>query len=249
MPVAAATRFNTRKLQPASPNGIRTGTLRLPGGINWPAGAVLGIVTGSGAASAVVRITFGGTPDAGSTFILLFGQEISDPIAYSGTAATMRANIQAATDAIFGAGNTVVSGSGPYDITFQNELSNRAIALPTVASALTGTSPTVAATLQTAGHPGSGLAGLYADANSDGTQVARQLLMWDTRTDSRGNVITDHPGTYNSCETYTGGQFYCNATGDFIGLTGLDAAAVADLGRLINAPTVGTAGAILQMNG
>lgn len=242
MPVAASTRFTNAKLTPASPNGIKTGVLRLPGGINWAAGTVLGVVTGA-AASAVVRITFGGTVTAGSTFRLIFGSEISDPVAYHGTAGTFVSNLQTAMDALFGAGNTVVSGTGPFDITFQNQYANRAIALPTTASALTGTDPTVAATLQTAGHPGSGLAAAYNDALSDGSQVARQLLMYATRTDSLGNVITDRPGNYNSCETYTGGDFFCSD------LVGLDAAAVTDLGRLINAPTIATSGAVLHVDG
>lgn len=248
MTVAAFRRYNNRKLLPASPNLVKTGVLRLPGGINWLAGSVLGVIPGT-LANADVRITFGGTPTNGSTFQLLFGSDISDPIAFNSTAGTMVTNLQAAMDSLFGAGNTIVSGTGPYDIIFQNEYSGRAIALPTVASALTGTSPTVAATLQAAGHPGSGLAALYNDALSDGSQVARQLLMTDVRTNALGQVIGDHPGSYNSCETYTGGDFYCNATADFIGLIGLDAAGVADLGRLINAATIATPGAILHLNG
>ena len=118
-----------------------------------------------------------------------------------------------------------------------------------MASALTGTSPTVAATLFAAGHPGVGLAALYVAANSDGSQIPRQLLMHDTRTNSLGQVINDTPGSYNSCETYTGGDFYCNATADYIGLIGLDANAVPILGRLLNAALITTPGAVLHLNG
>lgn len=244
MPVAANTRYSVNKLQPAVPGSERTSTVRLPGLINWAAGSVLGFVTGSGAASAVHRITFGGTPTNGSTFRLVYGSEITLPIAFNSTAGTMVANLQAAMDDLVGPGNTVVSGTGPYDITFQNELSNRAIPAPSALSALTGTSPTVAATLQAAGHPGSGLAGLYNDALSDGTQVARCLLMQDTATDLRGCVITDRPGgQYNSAPVYNAGQFYTSQ------LVGLDANGVTDLGRLVNAPTIATAGAIIALIG
>jgi hypothetical protein len=244
MPVAPTTRFNVRKLTPTSPAGVKTGVLRLPGLANWVAGTVLGIVTGSGAASAVHRITFGGTPTNGSTFRLVYGSEITDPIAFNSTAGTQVANLQAAMDALVGAGNTVVSGTGPYDITFASELSNRAIPAPTAVNNLTGTSPTVTPSLQTAGHPGTGLAGAYNDALSDGTQVARQVLVYDTATDLRGNIITDRPGSgQNSCETYTGGDFLCSE------LVGLDANGVADLGRLINAAAHTTAGAVIHIDG
>lgn len=243
MPVAPHTRFNVNKLQPAVPGSERESTVRLPGLVNWLAGSVLGFVTGT-AASAVHRLTAGGTITAGSTFRLVYGSEVTLPIAWSGTAATFVANVQAAMDDIVGPGNTVVSGTGPFDITFQNELINRAIPAPTVASSLTGTSPTMAATLQTAGHPGSGLAGLYNDALSDGTQVARVLLMQDTVTDLRGNVVTDRPGgQYNSAPVYTAGQFFTSH------LIGLDANGVTDLGRLVNAPTIATSGAILAVLG
>lgn len=248
MPVAAFRRYNVHKLIPASPNLVKTSTLRLPGGINWLAGAVLAVLPGT-LANADVRITFGGTPTNGSTFQLLFGSDITDPIVFNGTAGTMVTNMQTVLDTLFGIGNTIVSGTGPYDIIFQNEFSGRAIALPTVASALTGTSPTVAATLQVAGHPGVGLAALYNAANADGSQIPRQLLMSDVRTNSMGWAISDTAGNYNSCETYTGGDFYCNGTADFIGLIGLDANAVPLLGRLINAAVITTPGAILHLNG
>lgn len=242
MTISAGTRFSVARLQPGQPNPIPAmSTVRLPGLINWVAGQVLGFVTGTGsAANAVHTLTFTGTP-TGGTFRLQWGTDVTAPITWSGTAATLVANTQAALDALLGAGNTVVAGTGPYTVTFANELTGRAIPIPVVLNAMTGTSPVLTPTLTTAGHPGTGLAGAYTDANSDGTEVARVLLAEATVTNMRGEVVTDRPGHYNSAPVYTAGVFYCSD------LTGLDAAGVADLGRLINAPTIATAGALLQV--
>jgi hypothetical protein len=240
MSVAATTRFTTGVLQPAVPGTEVTSVVQLPGNISLLAGTVLGIVTGT-VANAVHRLTFGGTV-TGGTFRLIYGQEITGPITWSGTAATLVANVQAATDLLFGPGNTAVSGTGPYDVTFQNELAGRAIPIPTAVNALTGTSPTITPSLQTAGHPGgAGLANSYNDALSDGTQVARCLLRQDTATDFRGNVITDRPGTYASAPVYTAGHFLCSD------LIGLDANGAADLGRIVNAAAFNTPGAVLAV--
>jgi hypothetical protein len=241
MPVAPHTRFNVRKLQPAVPGSERESTVRLPGVVNWVAGQVLGIVTGT-AVNAVQRLTFTGTV-TGGTFRLVWGQELTDPIAWNATAATLAANIQSAMDGLVGAGNSLVSGTGPFDVTFQNELAGRRVPLPAVVNALTGTSPVVTPTFQAVGHPGGGQAEVYNNGAADGTEVARLILMQDTQTDLRGNVITDRPGVYPSAPVYTAGQFF---TAD---LVGLDAAGVTDLGRLVNAPTVATAGAILAVIG
>ncbi|MEL4419882.1 hypothetical protein, partial [Shewanella algae] len=72
-------------------------------------------------------------------------------ITYSGTAATMVANLQAAMDALFGAGNTLVAGISPYTITFQGAYANKNIPVPTVISSLSGGS--IAATETQVGHP------------------------------------------------------------------------------------------------
>lgn len=243
MPVSNSinnTRYTVDMIQPSgpAPEAVTT-TVRLPGLINWARGQVLGIVTGT-AASAVHRLTFGGTV-TGGTFRLVYGNDLTGPITWSGTAATLVANVQAAMDLLVGVGECVVSGTGPYDITFQNGLLNRAIPAPTLITALTGTSPTLAASLQTAGHPGGGLAGVYDDALSTGVEVARCVLKQATQTNLRGEVIADRPGSTLTAVVYVAGPFF---TAD---LVGLDANGVADLGRLINAPTIATAGAIIHI--
>jgi hypothetical protein len=71
--------------------------------------------------------------------------------------------------------------------------------------------------------------GAYVDANSDGTQTAKGIAMYDFTTDGSGNVTIggDSGATYKSAPVYVGGYFRTTE------LTGLDAAGVTDLGRLI----------------
>jgi len=69
----------------------------------------------------------------------------------------------------------------------------------------------------------------YVDANSDGTQVARGILQYAITTDGSGKVtIANEKGvTYDSAPVYLAGTFRTTE------LTGLDAAGVADLGRIV----------------
>jgi hypothetical protein len=68
----------------------------------------------------------------------------------------------------------------------------------------------------------------YVDANSDGTEVARGIAMYDFTTDGSGNVTiaNDQTVSYNTAPIYLAGTFRTTE------LTGLDAAGVADLGKL-----------------
>lgn len=239
------TRFAVSILQPVQGGPVAKGNVRLPAQANWVKGTVLGFVTGTGsAASEVHTLTFGGTV-SGGTFVLQWAGPVtytSGAITYSATAATMVANIQAALDALFGAGNTVVAGTGPYTVTFAADLANKNIPIPTVISSLTGTSPTLTPTETTVGHPGSGLAVPYNDASSDGRQVARCILIADTQTDIAGQLVTNIGSSQKTAtEVFTQGDFYCSD------LTGLDANGVADLGRVINATAHTATGAILRV--
>lgn len=69
----------------------------------------------------------------------------------------------------------------------------------------------------------------YATGASDGTEVARGIAQYDFTTDASGNVtIANQTGVeYHTAPVYLAGTFRTNE------LTGLDAAAVADLGRLV----------------
>ncbi|MCD9188245.1 MAG: head decoration protein [Pyrinomonadaceae bacterium] len=70
----------------------------------------------------------------------------------------------------------------------------------------------------------------YADANSDGTQTAKAIAMYDFTTDSSGKVTIANETnvTYDTAPVYVAGTFRTNE------LTGLDAAGVTDLGRLLS---------------
>lgn len=69
----------------------------------------------------------------------------------------------------------------------------------------------------------------YADGNSDGSQTAKAIAMYDFTTDGSGKVTiaNDTSVTYDTAPVYLAGTFRTNE------LTGLDAAAVTDLGRLV----------------
>ena len=84
----------------------------------------------------------------------------------------------------------------------------------------------------------------YNAGNSDGTQVARCVLTYDTVTNVRGLIVGDRPSGHEAADStpaYTTGPFYVSD------LIGLDAAAVAVLGRLANATSIAAPNAILQM--
>jgi hypothetical protein len=69
----------------------------------------------------------------------------------------------------------------------------------------------------------------YVDANADGTQVAKGIAMYDFTTDGSGKVTIANETnvTYDTAPVYLAGTFRTTE------LTGLDAAGVADLGRLV----------------
>jgi hypothetical protein len=91
---------------------------------------------------------------------------------------------------------------------------------------------TVAAGQTVAQVSASGKWGLYADANTDGTQVAKGFARRAFKTDADGNVIlgdaAEYGVTHLTAEIHTKGVFATK------GMTGLDAAAVTDLGRLVS---------------
>lgn len=88
----------------------------------------------------------------------------------------------------------------------------------------------------------------YNNANADGTEVARGILQYPIVTDASGNAyigataaVGEHGQTELTAPIYISGAF------NVADLTGLDAAGLADLGRLIFGDDVADAGAVLQM--
>lgn len=114
--------------------------------------------------SEVQTLTIGGTP-TGGTFRLKFESEITGPITWSATNATLLANIQAALDALVSLGTngcvasagTVTAGIGTVLLTFGAIRAKQNVELMTVfKNSLTGTSPTLAIATTTPGVDASG---------------------------------------------------------------------------------------------
>lgn len=73
----------------------------------------------------------------------------------------------------------------------------------------------------------SDLTSTYDDGNADGTEVAKVISQYAITTDANGKVsFGDDTKKYDSAPCYTSGEFLESD------LTGLDAAAIADLGRV-----------------
>lgn len=192
-------------------------TVRLPGGVTLAAGQVL--YETLVAANAVQTITFGGTV-SGGTFSLLFpaqnGYDVVGPVTYSGTAATMRTNLQTALDNYFGPSQAVVTGSGPYTITYSGSLvASMDIPLPNAVSALTGSSPTVTPATSVTGAGGIGFYEPYTAASGSGQTYV--ILEQNTRTAADGTIIDEHGSTgQQTTEALASGVYLASQ------LTGLD---------------------------
>lgn len=190
------------------PERVTRRTARLAGGVTLSAGQILYETTA--AANATQTITFGGTV-TGGTFSLLFvaqnGYDVVGPITYSGTAATMRANLQAALDAYFGPSQAVVTGSGPYTITYSGNLvASLNVPTPVAVNALTGTSPTVTPAAGTTGSGGLGFWEAYTAASGNGTVYG--ILEQDTKTGPDGTIIDEHGSTgQQTVELLTSGAY------------------------------------------
>lgn len=110
--------------------------------------------------SAVQLVTVGGTP-TGGTFTLSWVNQVTVPLAYNASAASVQVALEALS--ALGTGNVTVSGAagGPYTVTFAGALATTPVPLlGSDATGLTGgTTPTVAVSLVTAGvkKPGQGL--------------------------------------------------------------------------------------------
>ena len=110
--------------------------------------------------SAVQTLTFGGTP-TGGTFTLSFQGRTTSAISWSATNSTLVSNIQTALRALPTIGSSpagvtvavlsMTAGIGTINVTFAGNLQNLAVTTMTSASSLTGTSPTLAVTVATAG--------------------------------------------------------------------------------------------------
>lgn len=248
MPANPQVQLTSSKIKPIDPEQATTRAVRLPPGVNYSAGQILEEVA-TAAANEVQTITFGGTV-TGGTFTLLLpstkggGFDTIGPITWSGTGATLAANIQAALNAYFGSGQVVVTGTGPFTLTYSgSEVASRDVSLPTAINDLTGTSPTVTPAVGTAGSIGPGV---VFQAYSAGN--ARAVLEGNVRTNAVGEVI-DEFGSPSGQTTvaFTRGTFIESE------LIGLNTTAVPDsgtpgpLGRRVGGASLGAAGGLIRV--
>lgn len=214
----------------------RCQSVSLPAGVTLAAGTVLGQVTATSAQNDVQTITITGTPTGGGLYLSFLGQ-LTAQIAYNAAAAAVQSALEALST--IGTGNVACSG-GPFPgsavvVTFQGKCANLDQPVLTSINSLTGgSSPAIGIVHTTTGNPGFAYYKAYDDAKSDGTQIAKALLQYAVTVDAYG-CITYAAGEWleasRSTPAYFAGTF---KTAD---LTGLDAAGVADLGRLINGST------------
>lgn len=233
--------YDQTKLQPAQTvqGGFQEShrvAVRLPGGVNYPKGTVLGEAQVA-ERNEVQTLTFGGTVSGGSVILTFDGYAVVVP--WNATAAQMTTLFTAAV----GQDSVVVTGTGPFVFTFGGDYQKVNTPLIVVTNNLTGTSPTATMAETTSGS--SGLTGSYAaynDANADGTQVAKLLLERQTVTDAAGRMVNQFgPTDELTAPALSAGDYYC------ADLVGLDAAAVADLGKLIQGSAYTVPGAVLRI--
>jgi hypothetical protein len=216
-------------------------------------GTVLGQTTS--AANAVQTLTVTGTPTGGSITITVVhpitGQTLTFDVPYNASTATTQAAIRATA---IGA-NVTVTGAGvlpgnTHIFTFNTDLASMPVPLMTVTTnALTGgTTPAATIANTTTGVTANSF-GTYADGGAGGLDTARCILAYDCVTDGGGNVtlgtVTAGLGERGYTEKYA--QAYFKGTFKVTDLTGLTAAAVADLGRLLSGTYNSTDG-VLKMN-
>jgi hypothetical protein len=232
--LAASRVYNNSGILPAiMPEEAKTDSVVFVPG-TYAKGTVLGQFNTLTNAADLQTITITGGPTGGS-FRLSFYNQVTAPIAFNANAAAVQAAMEALSSV--GAGNVVGGGGAlpgtPVTLTFQGDLANRWMpAILVYSNSLTGgAAPAVAIAHTTPGRSAAGAFAPYNDANADGTQVAKCIVEFDTEVDPFGNHRAGGgewgQGTQKSAPVWIKGVFKTNE------LTGLDAAAVADLGRIM----------------
>jgi hypothetical protein len=218
MPTVAGTIYSLNILETVYgyPAGRRQ-NVKLPASVTYAKGTVLGQIIGT---NEVQTITLAGT-GIGGTYKLTFNGATTGALPFNSTAAQVQVALQAlstiAGNNVTVTGTTPTTSGGVLTLTFINQLAYTNVPQTTAdGTGLTGTSPTITAATTTSGAgSGPGAFTAYASGNTDGSQVPKGVLEYDSSTDSNGNIVTEWGGTlvYGSC--YFGGYF---ATEELVGL-------------------------------
>jgi hypothetical protein len=222
MALAPIATYSESQLQPCyNPKSARLRHVNLAAG-PYLRGQCLGQITDTEAA-AVQTLTITGTATAGNAVFsgqpYTYGAASLFTLQWNSTAA----QAQAALDAVYGVGNTKVTGGAwpgtGLAVTFIGALSAQPVPAITVsANNLTGTTPVPVVTQTTPGALNTGTFTAYAHGNSDGSQVIKAVLMYGCTVDALGNITisAEIPGlTELSAAAYYKGTF---RTDELVGL-------------------------------
>lgn len=230
MAASATNTFSNTGLIAVYPHRARRINVNLVNSVALARGTVLGELT---PANDVQTLTITGTP-AGGTFTLTLNGQTTTAIAYNATATV----VAAAVAALAGVGTGNVAGTGgalpgtPVVLTFQGALALQPVNVMTTSGAgLTGGSAPASAVVHTTTGQVPGVYKAYASGNTDGSQIPKGILEFDSAVDASGNITlgTVAAGgqwqqTQKATPMYTMGDFYTTE------LVGLDANAVTVLG-------------------
>jgi len=221
------------KVQPVRyPELAKEISVRLPGGVTYPAGQLLKEDSTNAAQSEVQTLTI--TATVGTYRLSWTGFGFTVPLAFNAA----NAAVQAAIDTVLGSGNCVVTGANsPYTLTYAAEFANRDVELLTIdTSALTFT----VATITQATQGSVGKVGGYSAYSGTGT--AKAILGRATKTDARCAIIDEFGNTNNvTTSAWNAGDFLVSD------LTGVDAAALAARFVLVDGGTSADTGAVVRL--
>lgn len=200
-------------------------------------GTVIGLVTSASAAE-VQTLTASGTPASGTWQFQIQpvgGAIVQCPLAIAWNASL--ATIQVQADAVFGAGNTVVSGSWGAGIvfTFAGSLATGDMPAITIINSALLTSVPAAITItvtETTKGVKKGVFAAYASGNTDGTQVAVGAAETDICTDIYGNITYGLQSGGGNGPGLTA-RYAVRGFFNIADLVGLDATAITALGRVV----------------
>ncbi|MDR3691187.1 MAG: hypothetical protein P4L46_17535 [Fimbriimonas sp.] len=241
MPIAPYDIYTQSELTPSMfPERMLKAALPVAANQHMVKGAVVGLVT-SNSASDVQTLTQSSATGGSFTITFGFGTVYTTaPIAYNASAATVQAALQALPN--IGASNVTCTGgalgSAGVVCNFTGALANQPQPLMAINNAaLTGSGAVVTVAHTTQGVA-NGTLEPYVSTNTDGSQTPVGILVLEVSTDAQGNVSFGPLPTGNGfgavrhvAPIAISGYFN---TAD---LTGLDANAVAKLGRLIDGTT------------